>query len=410
MIDERLHDAVRELDTATRHMTIPAPRLRRAAGPLQAVAAAVMVVVAIGAVWAIADGPPAEQPVGTSAVSSPDGPSAIPAATTTTRRPGAGERYSHVPLSNAAWSVADPRSVHEAGLASLEFDPLESGGEFLVLSQVDTPTSKLQELAALLPEIDAPTSAAAIGVLQDGWTVYRAERGDSVTACARVGPESNPCFLLRDIGAAWTTGDRITPEPAVWIAPEGTAVVRFEDHGSTLWMIPIDDVVAFPWYFTDSAAHLTAFDHAGEVVGSHVFDPLTGPLTSVFPGPADVDLIRALADQGLAVIAIGQNTEPGILEAPISPVEVDSSPYGEPYSVLLSLNDGRTVPAVIVGQGDIGFAIVWLGSGPLATISTPAALESDATTIADDEKLIVTRGIAMSEVIDWWNGYVDGLD
>src|SRR5690606_32479227 len=135
---------------------------------------------------------------------SPDEPSEIPAETTTTRRPGAGERYSHVPLSIAEWSVADPQSVHEAGVASLEFDPLESGGEFLVLFPVDAPISELRGLNALLPQIDAPTSAAAIGVFQDGWTVYRAERGDSVTACVRVGPESNPCFLLRDIGAAWT--------------------------------------------------------------------------------------------------------------------------------------------------------------------------------------------------------------
>jgi hypothetical protein len=122
-------------------------------------------------------------------------------------------------------------------------------------------------------------------------------------------------------------------------------------------MIPIDDVVAFPWYFTDSAAHLTAFDAAGEIIGSHVFDPLTGPLTSPFPGPADVELMRALAQQGSAVIAFGQEVEAA------TPSDAGSTPYGELRSVLLTLNDGRTVPAVIVGQGDIGFAVVWLGAG-----------------------------------------------
>ncbi|MFP5331734.1 MAG: hypothetical protein ACLGHX_05175, partial [Acidimicrobiia bacterium] len=293
MIDEQLREAVRQLDTASQRLTIPVPRQRRSAGPLQAVAAAIVVVAAIGAVWAIDDGPPAEQQVGPSAVSSPDEPTETQATTATTQRPGSGERYSHVPLSNAAWSVADPESVHTAGLASLGFDPLESGGEFLVLSPVEAPMSELHQLSALLPTIDEPTSAVAIGAFQDLWTVYRAERGDGVTACARVAPGSNPCFLLRDIGAAWTTGDRTSPEPALWITPEGTAVVRFEDHGSTLWMIPIDDVVAFPWYFTDSAAHLTAFDAAGEINGSHVSDPLTGPMTSPYPGPADVDLMRA---------------------------------------------------------------------------------------------------------------------
>jgi hypothetical protein len=403
MIDERLREAVRQLDTATRRIAIPAPRRQRAAGPLQAVAAAIMVVVAIGSVWAIADGPAAEQQVGTSAVSSPHEPAEIPAVTTTTRRPGAGERYSHVPLSNAAWSVADPQSVHEAGLASLDFDPLESGGAFLVLSPVDAPTSQLQELSALLPQIDAPTSAIAIGVFQDGWTVYRAERADSVTACVRVGPESNPCFLLRDIGAAWTTGDRISPEPAPWIAPDGTAVVRFEDHGSALWMIPIDGVVAFPWYFTDSAAHLTAFDRAGEIIGSHVFDPLTGPTTSPFPGPADVDLMRALAGRGSAVIAFGQEVEAA------TPSGEGATPYGELRSVLLTLNDARTVPAVIVGQGDIGFAVVWLSAGSPSPISIPDHLSPDESTIVDDNMIIVTRGVAMSEVIEWWNTYVEAL-
>jgi hypothetical protein len=405
MIEERLHDAVRELDTATQRIAIPVPRQRRAAGPLKAVAAAIMVVVAIGAAWVISDGSTAEQPVGSSAVSSPDEPTETPASTTTTERRG-GDRYWNAPLSNATWSVADPESVHEAGLASLEFDPLEAGGEFFVLSQVDTPMSELHQLSALLPQADEPTSAVAVGAFQDLWTVYRAERGDGVTACARIAPGSNPCFLLRDIGAAWTTGDRTPPEPALWIAPAGTAVVRFEDHGSTLWMIPIDDVVAFPWYFTDSAAHLTAFDAAGEVIGSHVFDPLTGPMTPVFPGPADVDLIRALADRGLAVIAVGQDVEGG---TPITPSDAGSTPYGELRSVLLALNDGRTVPAVIVGQCDIGFAVVWLGEGPPTRIAIPDALHPDDSIIVDDDKIIVTRGVAITDVIEWWNTHVDAL-
>ena len=408
MIDQRLRDAVRELDTATQRIAIPVPH-RRAAGPLKAVAAAVVVVVGIGAAWVISDGSTTEQPVGTSAVSSPEEPTETPATTATTQRPGAGDRHSHVPLSNAAWSVADPESVHEAGLASLEFDPLESGGEFLVLDPVETPMSELQQLSALLPMVDEPTSAVAIGALQGMGIVYRAERDGQVTACARVSLESNPCFLRLDGGSSWTTGIRTPPEPALWIAPEGTAIVRFEDHGSTLWMIPIDDVVAFPWYFTDSAAHLTAFDAAGEVIGSHVFDPLTGPLTSVFPGPADVDLFRALADQGSAVIAIGQDVEQGTLEAPIVPVDVGSTPYGELRSVLLTLNDGRTVPAVIVGQGDIGFAVVWLGADPPSPVSIPVDLGPDESTIVDDDMIIVTRGVAITDVIEWWNTYIRAL-
>lgn len=405
MIDQRLRDAVRELDTATQRIAIPVPRQRRATGPLQAVAAAVMVVVAIGAVWVISDGSTTEQPF-SSAVSSPEEPTETPATTATTARPGAGDRHSHVPLSNAAWSVADPDSVHQAGLTSLEFDPLESGGEFLVLDPVETPMRELQQLSALLPMVDEPTSAVAIGALQGMGIVYRAERDGQVTACARVSPESNPCFLRLDGGSSWTTGIRTPPEPALWIAPEGTAIVRFEDHESTLWMIPIDDVVAFPWYFTDSAAHLTAFDAAGDVIGSHVFDPLTGPLTSPFPGPADVDLMRALAGQGSAVIAFGQDVEADTREMPS---EAESTPYGELRSVLLTLNDGRTVPAVIVGQGDIGFAVVWLGAGPPTRIAIPDDLRPDEGTIVDDNIIVVTRGVAITEVIEWWNTYIEAL-
>jgi hypothetical protein len=406
MIDQRLHDAVRELDTATRRLSVPVPRQRRATGPLQAVAAAIMVVVAIGAVWMISEGSTTEQPVGSSAVSSPDEPRETPATTATTARPGAGDRHSHVPLSNAVWSVADPESVHEAGLASLEFDPLESGGEFLVLESVDAPMSELQQLSALLPTVDQPTSAVAIGAHQGMGIVYRAERDGQVSVCARVSPESNPCFLRLDGGSSWTTGVRTPPEPALWIAPEETAIVRFEDHGSTLWMIPIDDVVAFPWYFTDSAAHLTAFDAAGEVIGDHIFDPLTGPMTAPYPGPADVDLMRALAGQGSAVIAFGQDVEADTRD---TPSDAGSTPYGELRSVLLSLNDGRTVPAVIVGQGDIGFAVVWLGADPPSPVSIPADLGPDASTIVDDNIIIVTRGVAITEVIEWWNTYIRAL-
>lgn len=403
MIDEQLREAVRQLDTATRHMTIPVPRQRRAAGPLQAVAAAIVVVAAIGTAWVISEGSTAEQPVSTSAVSSPDEPAETPATTTTSEPRTIDNRHSYVPLSNASWSVADPESVHEAGLASLEFDPLASGGEFVVLEPVDIPMSELHQLSALLPMVDEPKSAVAIGAYQDIWIVYRAERDDQVTGCARVSPESNPCFLRLDAGSSWTTGDRTSPEPALWIAPEGTAVVRFEDHGSTLWMIPIDDIVAFPWYFTDSAAHLTAFDAAGEIIGSHVFDPLTGPMTSPFPGPADVDLMRALTQQGSAVIAFGQEVEAD------TPNDAGATPYGELRSALLTLNDGRTVPAVIVGQGDIGFAVVWLGVGSPSPISASTDWESDATTIVDDNMIIVTRGVAMSDVIEWWNTYIEAL-
>lgn len=49
MIDEQLREAVRQLDTASQRLTIPVPRQRRSAGPLQAVASAIVVVVAIGA-------------------------------------------------------------------------------------------------------------------------------------------------------------------------------------------------------------------------------------------------------------------------------------------------------------------------------------------------------------------------
>jgi hypothetical protein len=170
-------------------------------------------------------------------------------------------------------------------------------------------------------------------------------------------------------------------------------------------MIPIDGVVAFPWYFTDSAAHLTAFDTAGEIIGNQVFDPLTGPMTSVFPGPADVDLIRALADQGLAVVAVGQDAT----GTPITPSDGASTPYGDLHSVLLTSNDGRTVPAVIVGQGDIGFAVVWLGAGSPTTIPIPDDPMLGEETIVDDDKIIVTRGVAITDVVEWWNTYVDAL-
>ena len=302
--------------------------------------------------------------------------------------------------------MADPESVHQAGLASLEFDPLESGGEFLVLEPVDIPMSELHQLSALLPMVDELKSAVAIGAYQDIWIVYRAERDEQVTGCARVSPESNPCFLRLDAGSSWTTGDRTSPEPALWITPEGTAVVRFEDHGSTLWMIPIDDVVVFPWYFTDSAAHLTVFDAAGEIIENHVFDPLTGPMTSPFPGPADVDLMRAFTQQGSAVIAFGQEVE---ADTPEASSDANSTPYGELRTVLLTLNDGRTVPAVIVSQGDVGFAVVWLGAGSPTRIAIPDDLRPEESTIVDDDMMIVTRGVAMSDVIEWWNTYIEAL-
>jgi hypothetical protein len=406
MIDEQLREAARQLETATQRISIPAPRHHRAAGPLKAVTAATVIVVAIGAAWVISAGSTAEQPVGSVAVSSPDEPTETTATTTSAPRTTDERHLLHLPLSDASWTVADPGVLHETGVASLYFDPLESGGEFVILSPVDAPTDELQRLSALLPMVDEPTSAVAIGSYQDLWLVYRAERNGLVTACARVSPESNPCFLRLDGGATWTTGAPTSPEPTLWIAPEGTAVVRFEDHHSTLWMIPIDDVVAFPWYFTDSAAHLTAFDAAGDIIGSHVFDPLTGPLTSPYPGPAAVELMRALAQQGLAVIAFGQEVEAGTQETSSDTV---STPYGELRSVLLTLNDGRTVPAVIVGQGDIGFAVVWLGAGPLSPVSIPADPVSDESTHVDDNMIIVTRGVAMSEVIERWNTYVEAL-
>ncbi len=78
MIDEQLREASRQLDTATQRIAIPAPRQHRAPGPLKAVAAATVIVVAIGAAWVMSDGSTAEQPVGSVAVSSPDEPAENP--------------------------------------------------------------------------------------------------------------------------------------------------------------------------------------------------------------------------------------------------------------------------------------------------------------------------------------------
>jgi hypothetical protein len=293
--------------------------------------------------------------------------------------------------------VIDPSLARSDSLAGLVFDPDSLGQEYR-LDAVDDPDFVRSWFQPIVWSDQDEWEWTIVGqVAGFQMPVVVAKSDADIVVCA--GRESEPLMSCAGEGfLALADGDY---SPAVWLVPEATAVVGFTEHDNSAWQIPSGGAVAIPRFHLDSTATLTAYDLEGQVIARVVFDRLveTNSNFDMFPQPPTVDLMRVLLDKGVPAIA-----------------GTDVIDHNSPAQAILGVADSLQVEfthvdrstsyAMIVGDGVRGVA-VW--SQNSAELTLP--LEGDLTSEDQGEyktfdmgnRLIVSRGVAIENIVDLWN-------
>jgi hypothetical protein len=293
--------------------------------------------------------------------------------------------------------VIDPSLARPDSLAGLAFDPDSLGQEYR-LDAVDDPDFVRSWFQPIVWSDQDEWEWTIVGqVAGFQMPVVVAKSDADIVVCA--GRESEPLMSCAGEGfLALADGDY---SPAVWLVPEATAVVGFTEHDNSAWQIPSGGAVAIPRFHLDSTATLTAYDLEGQVIARVVFDRLveTNSNFDMFPQPPTVDLMRVLLDKGVPAIA-----------------GTDVIDHNSPAQAILGVADSLQVEfthvdrstsyAMIVGDGVRGVA-VW--SQNSAELTLP--LEGDLTSEDQGEyktfdmgnRLIVSRGVAIENIVDLWN-------
>ncbi|MGQ0847845.1 MAG: hypothetical protein ACT4OP_01755 [Actinomycetota bacterium] len=193
--------------------------------------------------------------------------------------------------------------------------------------------------------------------------------------------------------------------PAVWLVREGTAVVAFAEHDNAAWQVPSGGAVAFPRSQLSSGATLTAYDLQGETVGQIEFDQLVeaNQRFDQLPQPPTVDLMRVLLEREVPTIV-----DTDIIES--APAAEAILGVSDTYTVRFTHVDGSVSFAIIVSDGVRGVAI-WTTDDStlkLAFGDDPVAEDQgDFQTADSGNRLVVSRGVTMQEIVERWNAALD---
>jgi len=383
-VETRLHEATSELDAALSRVVIPPmtelPRSRSLAAAIAvpvALILAVSVLVLIGA-------PANEVPLGGTTTVTTSGTSAEG---TTSPRQMTG------PI-----DVIDPSLTHPDLLAALAFDPDSLGQEYQLAAVEDSESVR----AWFQPIVwnDRDWEWTVVGqVAGFEMPVVVARSGADAVVCA--GRESQQLSCFAEGFQVLSDGEH---SPAVWFAPESTAVVGFAEHDNSAWQIPSGGAVAFPRFHLTGTATLTAYDLAGVAIASIVFDHIveTNSNVDMLPQPPMVDLMRVLLDRGVPAIAdtrIVDNNAP--LDAILG--------VADALEVEFSHVDGSNSYAMITGDGVRGVAI-W--SDDPAQLNLPLegvpSVEDHGEYVMVDlgDWIIVARGVPLEQIVEIWNAEV----
>ena len=426
MIDLRIAEGVEELRTATAALEpMRNPSLPQAG--LAVATAAFVGVLLVGGLALLVGSIGASDRFPTPSVSDNSALSAVPAEETTRSTDSPDASILHVgqlSLADAAWRVADSAAVQRDGLDRFELLSLGGPSDAEILEY--QPLGPVEEIrdwyTVTLPEVGGPIEAVGVGEIF-GYVVVKASRGESSSVCAWSPDDGSGVCSTLVMGVESETrslGDTSEFEPAVWQVPSGTAIVRLENHDSLQWMVPVEGVVAFPWWFPHRLAEMTAFGQDGSVLAERDLSPVTavGADGGGLPGPIDVDVLRVLTQQGLSIVAVGSDT---------GHPELPSPAFGRASETVLVLSGGSTALAILVGDGaDRGFAVVSFGEGDRALMAARAieavALaqtesgetfgfgqgDGDPTVVQSSDLLLIVRNVDLETVVEYVELLADG--
>jgi hypothetical protein len=296
--------------------------------------------------------------------------------------------------------VIDPSLTHPDLLAALAFDADSLGQEYRLAAVEDSESVR----AWFHPIVwnDRDWEWTIVGqVAGFEMPVVVATSGADAVVCA--GRESQPLSCFAAGFQVLSDGEH---SPAVWLAPDSTAVVGFAEHDNSAWQIPSGGAVAFPRFHLTGTATLTAYDQDGLAVASIVFDHIveTNSNVDMLPQPPMVDLMRALLERGVPTIA---DTRVVDLNAPIEAI----LGVADALEVAFRHVDGSDSYAMITGDGVRGVAI-WSEdpaqlNRPLEGV--PSVEDHDEYVIVDlGDLIIVARGVPLEQIVEVWNSAVVG--
>ena len=388
-VESRLRDATAELDDALSRVAVPAfSKSSRSRSLVAAVAApAVLILIAVS-VLVLIDAPNNEVPS--------QGISTVTTSAPVSKAEGiTSPRQMTGPI-----QVVDPSLARPDLLAALAFEPDSLGQEY-GLGPVEDPESVRSWFQPIVWS-DQEWEWTIVGQVSGfEMPVVVARSGAEAVVCA--GRESEPLSCFAEGFQVLADGEY---SPAVWLAPESTAVVGFAEHDNSAWQIPSGGAVAFPRFHLTGTATLTAYDQDGLAVASIVFEKVVEANTSVdmLPQPPMVDLMRVLLQRGVPAIA---DTRVVDHNAPIEAI------LGVADALQLEFRhvDGSDSYAMITGDGVRGVAI-W--SEDPAQLNLP--LEGDLSgedqgeyvTVDLGDRLIVASGVRIERIAEIWNSLVIG--
>jgi hypothetical protein len=385
-VESRLREATSELDASLSRVAVPAMSdLPRSRSLVAAVAAPVALILAAVSLVFFMDAPAREVP--------PEG------STTVTTGGTSAEGITSPRLMTGPIQVVDPSLARPDLLAALAFDPDSLGQEYRL-----APVEDLESVRTWFQPIvwtDRDWEWTIVGeVAGFEMPVVVARSGAEAVVCA--GRESEPLSCFAEGFQVLSDGEH---SPAVWFAPESTAVVGFAEHDNSAWQLPSGGAVAFPRFHLTGTATLTAYDRAGLALASIVFDHIVETNSSVdmLPQPPMVDLMRVLLERGTPAIA---DTRVVDNNAPISAI----LGIADALEVELRHVDGSDSYAMITGDGVRGVAI-W--SDDPAQLNLPLegvpSVEGSGEYVTFDQGdwLVVARGVPLEQVVEIWNSIVD---
>lgn len=392
-VESRLRQASSELEAVATQTAIPelanAAKSRPLTGVL--VGAAVVAVIAFPLLFLDLRAP--------SGFVTPEEPLAVSTTAETTIAESL-PRISSPRLMTGPIRIVDPSEARQQVLDGLEFD-LDSFGAEYRLVPIDDPESLLPWFMPVVWDQPGQWNWTVVGqVAGFEMPVVVARNENATVVCA--GLESG---VMSCVGEGFQALSNEEFSPAVWFVPERTAVVTFAEHDNTGWQIPSGGAVAFPRSHPSSVATLTAHDLQGTTIGQVEFDQLVelNELFDQLPQPPTVDLMRVLLERQLPTIV-----DTDIIEShPAAGVILGIS---ETFTVRFTHVDASESFAILVSDGVRGVAI-W-SEDPAALVQAfeddPVAEDhGDFQTADTGNRLIVTRGVSIQEIVERWNASMD---
>jgi hypothetical protein len=392
-VESRLREATSELDaTLSRVPVPPIGELPRSRSLVAAVAVPVALILSAVALLVLIDAPANEVQSGETTTVTTRGASSAPA---TSAEGTTSPRQMTGPI-----DVIDPSLTHPDLLAALDFEPDSLGQEYRI-APIDDPESVRTWFQPIVWN-DRDWEWTIVGqVAGFEMPVVVARSGAEVVVCA--GRESQPLSCFAEGFQVLADGEY---SPAVWLAPESTAVVGFAEHDNSAWQIPSGGAVAFPRFHLTGTATLTAYDRAGLAVASIVFDHIVETNSSVdmLPQPPMVDLMRVLLERGVPAIAdttvVDRNAPTYAILGVAVALEVEFRHV-----------DGSDSYAMITGDGVRGVAI-WSEDPAQLNLpleGVPSVENHDEYVMVDlGGLIIVTRGVPLEQIVEIWNSKVIG--